>query len=83
MNEKKEFCYLTSYLRWLAAAEKLGYETVEEMLTDLYNNPPRNVNQVGQVVGFTGMSVANTMKRLGVPRRAPVARRRRGGTVKV
>jgi len=82
MNEQNEFTYVTSYLRWFTVAEKLGYDTVKNMLEDLYNNPERTVEQVGQLVGFTGMAVDNTMRRLGIPRREPLVGRNDGNTKK-
>ena len=57
------------YWRWVDAMRrsKLGYATVGEMLEDLYKT--RTVHDVGRLLGFTGMSVSNMMRRLELRRR--------------
>lgn len=61
--------YPQRYWRWVVAMRRsrLGYDTVEEMLEDLYKE--RTVHDIGRLLGFTGMSVCNMMRRLGVVRR--------------
>ena len=62
--------YPRRYWKWVNAMKRsrLGYATLKEMLEDLYKE--RTVHDIGRLLGFTGMSVCNMMKKLGVARRS-------------
>lgn len=75
INEHRFFKYGATYLKWAKLANKLGYSCVTEMFEQLYNNPPRTLEEVGFLTGITSMGVYKMMKKLGIVRRKSVSKR--------
>lgn len=61
---ERYFKHFPKYLRWARAAQQLNYPTVREALVDLYRS--RTMKEMGNLLGFTSMSVCYMMKRLNI-----------------
>ena len=59
----QRLCY---YVEWWEAANTLGYETVTDMMTDLYITKQMSPIQISKKLGWGDQSVRRLLKRIGI-----------------